>query len=141
MGNIMSSILLVLVGLIVGIIVMFIFNLIRKNTATNKADKILEKARIEGERIKKDYIAEAKNEAKKLNDFLRQLTTNNEWQDITVMQAAPSALYRLQGRWRWNIVLKSSGENQVRNLSTLWQYVSLKIKTKDTRISFRLDPA
>lgn len=84
---------------------------------------------------------EAKNEAKKLNDFLRQLTTNNEWQDITVMQAAPSALYRLQGRWRWNIVLKSSGENQVRNLSTLWQYVSLKIKTKDTRISFRLDPA
>lgn len=66
MGNIMSSILLVLVGLIVGIIVMFIFNLIRKNTATNKADKILEKARIEGERIKKDYIAEAKNEANEL---------------------------------------------------------------------------
>jgi len=45
---------------------MFIFNLIRKNTATNKADKILEKARIEGERIKKDYIAEAKNEANEL---------------------------------------------------------------------------
>ena len=66
MGNIMSSILLVLVGLIVGIIGMFIFNLIRKNTATNKADKILEKARIEGERIKKDYIAEAKNEANEL---------------------------------------------------------------------------
>ena len=66
MENIMSSILLVLVGLIVGIIVMFIFNLIRKNTATNKADKILEKARIEGERIKKDYIAEAKNEANEL---------------------------------------------------------------------------
>ncbi|MBQ2946234.1 MAG: ribonuclease Y [Bacilli bacterium] len=62
----MSSMLLVLVGLIVGIIVMFIFNLIRKNTATNKADKILEKARIEGERIKKDYIAEAKNEANEL---------------------------------------------------------------------------
>ena len=66
MENIMSSMLLVLVGLIVGIIVMFIFNLIRKNTATNKADKILEKARIEGERIKKDYIAEAKNEANEL---------------------------------------------------------------------------
>ena len=66
MENIMSSILLVLVGLIVGIIVMFIFNFIRKNTATNKADKILEKARIEGEKIKKDYIAEAKNEANEL---------------------------------------------------------------------------
>ena len=66
MGNIMISILLVLVGLIVGIIVMFIFNLIRKNTAINKADKILEKARIEGEQIKKDYIAEAKEETNEL---------------------------------------------------------------------------
>lgn len=66
MENIMSSILLVLVGLIVGIIVMFIFNLIRKNTATDKADKILEKAKIEGEKIKKDYIAEAKEEANEL---------------------------------------------------------------------------
>ena len=66
MENIMSSMLLVLVGLIVGIIVMFIFNLIRKNSATDKADKILENARIEGERIKKDYIAEAKNEANEL---------------------------------------------------------------------------
>ena len=66
MENIMGSILLVLVGLIVGIIVMFIFNLIRKNTATDKADKILEKAKIEGEKIKKDYIAEAKEEANEL---------------------------------------------------------------------------
>jgi len=66
MENIMSSMLLVLVGLIVGIIVMFIFNLIRKNSATDKADKILENARIEGEKIKKDYIAEAKNEANEL---------------------------------------------------------------------------
>ena len=66
MENIMSSILLVLVGLIVGIIVMFIFNLIRKNTATDKADKILEKAKIEGEKIKKEYIAEAKEEANEL---------------------------------------------------------------------------
>ena len=66
MENIMSSMLLVLLGLIVGIIVMFIFNLIRKNSATDKADKILENARIEGEKIKKDYIAEAKNEANEL---------------------------------------------------------------------------
>ena len=66
MQNVISSILLVLVGLIVGIIVMFIVNLIRKNSATNKADKILEKARIEGEKIKKDYIAEAKEEANEI---------------------------------------------------------------------------
>jgi len=66
MGNVMSSMLLVLIGLIVGIIVMFIANLIRKNSATDKADKILENARIEGEKIKKDYIAEAKEEANEL---------------------------------------------------------------------------
>ena len=66
MFNDMSSILLVLVGLIVGIIVMFIFNLIRRNSAGDKADKILESARIEGDKIKKDYIAEAKEEANEL---------------------------------------------------------------------------
>ncbi len=66
MPNVMGSILLVLVGLIVGIIVMFIFNLIRKNSATNKADKILERARIDGEKIKKDYILEAKEEINEL---------------------------------------------------------------------------
>ena len=66
MNSIISSILLILVGLIVGIIGMFIFNLIRKNSADDKADKILEKARIDAERIKKDYIAEAKNETNEL---------------------------------------------------------------------------
>ncbi len=66
MPNVISSILLVLVGLIVGIIGMFIFNLIRKNSATDKADKILENARMEGERIKKDYISEAKEETNSL---------------------------------------------------------------------------
>ena len=66
MPNVISSILLVLLGLIVGIIGMFIFNLIRKNSATDKADKILENARMEGERIKKDYISEAKEETNSL---------------------------------------------------------------------------
>ncbi len=66
MNDVISSILLVLVGLIVGIIVMFIFNLIRKNAATDKADKILEKAKIDAEQIKKNYIAEAKDEANEI---------------------------------------------------------------------------
>ena len=66
MQDVIISILLVLVGLIVGIIIMFIFNLIRKNNATNKADNILENARIEAEKIKKDYIAEAKTETNEL---------------------------------------------------------------------------
>ncbi len=62
MPNVIGSILLVLVGLIVGIIVMFIFNLVRKNSAIDKANKILESAKSEGDKIKKDYIAEAKEE-------------------------------------------------------------------------------
>lgn len=66
MPDVISSILLVLVGLIVGIVVMFIVNLIRKNSASNTADKILERARIDGEKLKKDYIAEAKEEASAL---------------------------------------------------------------------------
>ena len=66
MTDVISSILLVLVGLIVGIVIMFITNLIRKNSATDKADKILENARIEAEKLKKDYIAEAKTETNEL---------------------------------------------------------------------------
>ena len=68
MDSVSISILLVLVGLIVGIVAMFIFNLIRKNSASNRADKILEKARAEGEKIKKDYIAEAKEQANELKN-------------------------------------------------------------------------
>lgn len=66
MPNIIISILLVLVGLIVGIVVMFIFNLIRKNSAVDNADKILENARNEAEKIKKDSILEAKEEINEL---------------------------------------------------------------------------
>ena len=66
MNNVIFSILLVLIGLIVGIIIMFIVNLIRKNNATNTVDKILEKARIDAEKIKKDFIAEAKEESNQL---------------------------------------------------------------------------
>ena len=66
MDSVIISILLVLLGLIVGIVIMFIVNLIRKNSATNKADKILENAKTEAEKIKRDYIAEAKAETNEL---------------------------------------------------------------------------
>ena len=66
MENMLISILLVLVGLIVGIIIMFIINVIRKNSATNKAENIIEKAKLDGEKIKKDYILEAKEETNNL---------------------------------------------------------------------------
>jgi len=66
MNNVIISILLVLVGLIVGIVIMFIANFIRKNSANDKADKIIENARNEADKIKKDYIAEAKSEINEL---------------------------------------------------------------------------
>ena len=68
MPSIIISILLVLVGLIVGIVTMFIVNFVRKNSASNKADRILKKARLDGEKIKKDYINEAKDEARELKN-------------------------------------------------------------------------
>ena len=66
MNNVIISILLVLVGLIVGIVIMFIANFIRKNSSNDKADKIIENARNEADKIKKDYIAEAKSEINEL---------------------------------------------------------------------------
>lgn len=66
MPSIIISILLVLAGLIVGIVTMFIVNFVRKNSATNKADRILEKARLDGEKLKKEYINEAKDEVREL---------------------------------------------------------------------------
>ena len=66
MNNILSSILLVFVGLVVGIIVMFIFNNIRKNKATDSAEKIISKAKEDAEKIRKDVIVEAKSEANEI---------------------------------------------------------------------------
>ena len=66
MNDILISILLVFVGLIVGIIVMFIFNNIRKNKANDSAEKIISNAKKEADKIKKETLAEAKNEANEI---------------------------------------------------------------------------
>ena len=68
MPDIFISILLVLGGLVVGIIVMFIFNYIRNIKAAGKADNILETAKSEAEKIKKDYLDEGKKEINELKD-------------------------------------------------------------------------
>ena len=60
------SILLVLIGIFVGIIIMFIFNYIKGNLAANKAEKIVENAKKEADKIKRDNILEAKEEIYKL---------------------------------------------------------------------------
>lgn len=59
-------ILLVLIGLFVGIIIMLIFNYIRSFFAAKGIENLLEKAKKEAERIKRDYLLDAKEEAHKI---------------------------------------------------------------------------
>ena len=66
MDNIFFSILLVLIGLFVGVIVMFIVNYIKGASAENKAEKIIENAKAESEKIKRNSILESKEEAYKI---------------------------------------------------------------------------
>ena len=68
MSDILIPILLILVGFVVGIIVMFIFNYIKGIKATEKANNILDNARTEAEKIKKDYLVEGKNEISELKN-------------------------------------------------------------------------
>ena len=55
--------LLIIIGLFVGIIIMFIFNYVKNILNKGKIENLLEKAKGDAEKIKKDYLAEAKNEA------------------------------------------------------------------------------
>ena len=66
MNQIVFSILLVLIGLFVGIISMFIVNYIKGANAGSKAEKIIENAKTESEKIKRDSILESKEEAYKI---------------------------------------------------------------------------
>ena len=62
-----SSLLLgLLIGLIVGAIAVFAFNYIKNVKTEKKAENVLDKAQKEAEKIKKDYLLEAKEEAHKL---------------------------------------------------------------------------
>lgn len=71
-NNILLSILLVIVGLIIGAGIVFIINLIKKNNAKDKAKNLIEEAQKESERIKKDLIFEAKEESNKLKETLEK---------------------------------------------------------------------
>lgn len=66
MNNVMLSILFGVVGLFVGIILMIILNYIKTSAASKKAEAILEKARKEADKIKRDYLLDAKEEAHKV---------------------------------------------------------------------------
>ena len=66
MGNVVISVLLVLIGIFVGMILIFVFNYIRGNKAAKKIEETIEKAKKEADKIKRDYLLEAKEEAHKL---------------------------------------------------------------------------
>lgn len=66
MDNMIFSILLVLIGLFVGIIIVFIINYIKGNMAASKAEKIIENAKKEADKAKRESILEAKEEIHKL---------------------------------------------------------------------------
>ncbi len=61
-NNILFSILLVLIGLFVGVLAVFIINYIRGIKASNKVNKLLENAKKDAEKLKRDAILEAKEE-------------------------------------------------------------------------------
>ena len=66
MNEMILSILLVLIGLFVGIIVMFMINYLKGVSANSKAEKIIENAKKEADKIKRDNILESKEEIHKL---------------------------------------------------------------------------
>ena len=66
MNGMIFSILLVLIGFFVGIIAMVIISYIRGNSASAKAEKIIENAKKEAEKAKRDSILELKEETYKL---------------------------------------------------------------------------
>ena len=66
MNGIILSILFVILGIFVGIITMIILNYIKNNISEKKAESIIDKANKEADKIKRNYLLEAKEEAHKL---------------------------------------------------------------------------
>jgi len=70
MNDIIFSLLLVLVGLFVGIILITIVNYIREISISKKAEKLIENAKKEADKIKRDNTLECKEEAHRLRTEL-----------------------------------------------------------------------
>ena len=66
MGNTMFSILLFILGLIIGFVVVYVVNFLKKKSDDKKADSIIDKAKKDADKIKRDSILEAKEEIHKL---------------------------------------------------------------------------
>ena len=68
MNDVVFSILLVIVGLFVGTFIMMIVNKMKVSQAQKDADKLIQDAKKESERIKRDGILELKEESYKLKN-------------------------------------------------------------------------
>lgn len=66
MDGTIFSILMFVLGLIVGAGVLIFINYLKIKNSGNKAELIIEKAKKDSEKIKRDYLFEAKEEAHKL---------------------------------------------------------------------------
>ncbi len=66
MNDIILSILLIMLGLFVGIIIMIVLNYIKNNLSGKKAESIIDKANKEADKIKRNYLLDAKEEAHKI---------------------------------------------------------------------------
>ena len=72
MDETIFPILLVVIGLFVGIAIVLIINYFRETSAGRKAEKIIENAKKEADKIKRDSILESKEEAYKIKNELEK---------------------------------------------------------------------
>lgn len=66
MNSVVFSILLIIVGLVLGCVVAFLFNIFRENSTSKKIDKMLQQAKIDSDKLKRDALLEQKEEQHKL---------------------------------------------------------------------------
>ena len=66
MNNVLFSILLILIGLILGFGVSFLINLLRDNLLSKKTERMLARTKKEIDKMKRDAALEQKEEAHKI---------------------------------------------------------------------------
>lgn len=66
MNSVVFSILLIIVGLGLGNISAFLFNVLRENSTSKKIDQMLQQAKIDSDKLKRDALLEQKEEQHKL---------------------------------------------------------------------------
>ena len=66
MNQIFPSITLILLGLFIGVLVVIALNNLKATRTSKKIEQLLEQAKKDAEKLKRDYILDAKEEAHKI---------------------------------------------------------------------------